>query len=159
MNVKTLMKTKMVTFNVVDIPYAYKAIFGRGIINMFAVVIHMSLLCMKIPTSNGILTIYGQQEDAHDREYNMGSNQKPIHVVGNSEDTVESEEQEEPEELEMKKRLCQDKKNRMQPHKHKKKVCLCEDVHDKLVTIARGVSEEEENALIMCLRNNQNMFS
>jgi hypothetical protein len=26
----------------------------------------------------------------------------------------------------------------MQPHEHTKKVCLCEDVHDKLVSIARG---------------------
>jgi hypothetical protein len=38
----------------------------------------------------------------------------------------------------MKKRLCQDEKKRMQPHEHTKKVHLCKDVHDKLVTIARG---------------------
>jgi hypothetical protein len=29
---------------------------------------------MKIPTVNGILTIYGDQKDAHDREYNVSSN-------------------------------------------------------------------------------------
>jgi hypothetical protein len=43
-----LMRTEMVTFDVVDILYAYKAIFGRGIINKFAAVIHMPFLSMKI---------------------------------------------------------------------------------------------------------------
>jgi hypothetical protein len=132
------MRTGMVTFDVVDIPYAYKAIFSRGIINKFTSVIHMLFLCMKIPTANDILTIYGDQVDAHDREYNVGSSQKPIHIVGSSKDTLESEEEDEPEELEMKRRLFQDEKKRMQPHEHTKKVRLCKDVHDKLVAIARG---------------------
>jgi hypothetical protein len=109
--------------------------------------------------ANGILTIYGDQEDAHDREYNVVSNQKPLHTVGNSEDTPQSEEEEEPEELEIKKKLCQDEKKRMQPHKHTKKVRLCEDVHDKTITIARGMTKEEENALITFLRNNQDVFA
>jgi hypothetical protein len=121
------MRTEMMTFDVVDIPYAYKAIFGRGIIK-FAAVIHMPFLCMKIPTSYGILTIYGYQEDAHNREYNVGKNQKPEHVVGNSEDAMESKEEGEPEELEMKKRLYQDEKMRIQLHEHTKKVCLCVEV-------------------------------
>jgi hypothetical protein len=79
---RALMRIAMVTFNVVDIPYAYKAIFSKGIINKFAVVIHMLFLGMMIPTSNEILTIYGDQEDAHDREYNVGKNQKLVHAVG-----------------------------------------------------------------------------
>jgi predicted phosphoribosyltransferase len=93
---------------------------------------------MKIPTTNGILAIYGDQEDAHDKKYNVVSNKKLIHIVSFSEDALESEEEEEPEELEMKKRLCQDEKKRMQPHEHTMNVRLCEYVHDKLVTIARG---------------------
>jgi hypothetical protein len=47
----------------------------------------------------------------------------------------------------------------MQPHKHTKKAHLGEDVHDKMVTIARGMTKEEENILIMCLHNNQDVFS
>jgi hypothetical protein len=156
---RALMRTTMVTFDVVDIPYAYKAVFGRGIINKFIAVIHMPFLCMKIPTANGILTIYGDQEDAHDREYNMGSNQKPVHIVENSEDTLQSEGEEEPKELEIKKKLCQYEKKRMQPHEQMKKVRLCEDVHDKTITIARGMTGEEEKALITCLRNNQDVFA
>jgi hypothetical protein len=62
-----LMRTEILTFNVEGIPYAYKAISDRGIINKFAVVIYMSFLCMNIPTANDILTIYRDQEDAHDR--------------------------------------------------------------------------------------------
>jgi hypothetical protein len=63
-----LMRTKMVTFHVVDISYAYKAIFDRGIINKFAVVIHMPFLCMEIPTSNDILTIYGRRGNRRRRK-------------------------------------------------------------------------------------------
>jgi hypothetical protein len=84
LGIGALMRTEMVTFDVVDIPYAYKAIFRRGIINKFSAVIHMPFLCMKVPTSNGNLKIYRDQEDAHDKEYNVVSNQKPIHVVLNS---------------------------------------------------------------------------
>jgi hypothetical protein len=153
------MRIEMVTFDVVDIPYAYKAIFGRGIINKFASVIHIPFSCMKIPTSKGILIIYGNQQDAHDREYNVGMNQKPVHAVGNNEDTLGSKEEDELEELVTKMRLHQDENKRMQPYGHMKKVHLCEDIHEKMVTIARQMTEEEENALITCLRNNQYVFS
>jgi hypothetical protein len=47
LGIGALMRTEMVTFDVVDIPYAYKTFFGRGIINKFAAVIHMPFLCMK----------------------------------------------------------------------------------------------------------------
>jgi hypothetical protein len=119
-----LMRMEIVTFDVVDIPYTYKAIFGRGIKNKFVAVIHMPFLCMEIPTSNDIFTTYGDQEDAHDIEYNVDKNQKTVHAVGNNEEAIESEEEREPEELETKKRLCQDEKKRMQPHEHAKKVSL-----------------------------------
>jgi hypothetical protein len=88
----------------------------------------------------------------------VGSNQKLIHVDGNNEDILESEEEEESEELEMKKRFCQDEKKRMQPHEHTNKARLCKDVHDKPVTKARGVTKEEENVLFTFLRNNQVCF-
>jgi hypothetical protein len=32
----------------------------------------------------------------------------------------------------------------MQPHEHTKKVRLCKEAHDKLITIAKGMTEEEE---------------
>jgi hypothetical protein len=99
-----LMRTKMVTFDLVDIPIQSNLQKGNHI-----------KVC-------GSYT--------HDREYNVGSNQKLIHVDGNNEDMLESEEEEEPEELEMKKRFFQDEKKRMQPHEHTKKVRLCKYVHD-----------------------------
>jgi hypothetical protein len=47
----------------------------------------------------------------------------------------------------------------MQPHENIKKVCLCEDVHDQLVTVAKGMTEKDENNSITCICNNQDVFA
>ena len=41
-------RTEHITFDVVEMPYSYRAILGRGTINKFEAVIHQFYLCMKI---------------------------------------------------------------------------------------------------------------
>ena len=48
-------RTEPITFDVVDINYPYNAIFGRNTLVKFAVVIHQSYLCMKLPSVGGII--------------------------------------------------------------------------------------------------------
>ena len=60
----TLARTEFIPFDVADVSYPYNAIFGRGIMNKFAAVIHQGYLCMKIPTFCGALSIYNDQEEA-----------------------------------------------------------------------------------------------
>jgi hypothetical protein len=44
--------------------YPYNAIFGRNTFNKFAAVIHQGYLLMKIPTTAGVISVYGSQEEA-----------------------------------------------------------------------------------------------
>ena len=48
----------------VDINYPYNAIFGRNTLVKFAAVIHQSYLSMTLPSAGGVITVFGNQEDA-----------------------------------------------------------------------------------------------
>ena len=54
-------RTEMITFDIVNMDYPYTAIFGRGILNKFKMVIKQSNLCMKMPSPFGIITVHGDQ--------------------------------------------------------------------------------------------------
>jgi hypothetical protein len=44
--------------------YPYNAIIGRETLNAFEAVLHPAYLCMKIPSNQGPISIYGSQEAA-----------------------------------------------------------------------------------------------
>ena len=50
------------TFDVVDLPYQYNAVLGRGTLNAFGAVPHHNYLCLKIPGPEGVITIRGDQD-------------------------------------------------------------------------------------------------
>jgi hypothetical protein len=50
-----------ITFNVVDMTYPYNAIFGRGLLNTFETTLHSAYLCLKIPTTFGVIFVFGNQ--------------------------------------------------------------------------------------------------
>ena len=68
--------TEAITFDVVDINYPYNAIFGRNTLVKFAVVIHQPYLCMKLPTAGGVVTVFGNQEEARRYEDNTSCTNK-----------------------------------------------------------------------------------
>ena len=43
--------------DVVEMPYPYRAILGRGTINKFEAIVHQLYLCMKIPAPTGVITV------------------------------------------------------------------------------------------------------
>ena len=55
-------RTEHITFDVVDMLYNYNAIFGRGVTNIFSVVLHPGYLYMKLPSTRGIIAVYGNQD-------------------------------------------------------------------------------------------------
>jgi hypothetical protein len=57
-------RIKTLTFDVVDMYHPYFAIFRRGFINKFDIVIKQQFLCMKIPTPKGVITVFGDQQEA-----------------------------------------------------------------------------------------------
>lgn len=53
--------TEDITFDIVNIEYPYTAIFGRGVINKFNILIRQSHFCMKMPSPFGVITMHGDQ--------------------------------------------------------------------------------------------------
>ena len=130
-------RTEAITFDVVDINYPYNAIFGRNTLVKFATVIHQSYLCMKLPTAGGIVTVFGNQEEARRCEDNASTTNKNVHVIETPNEDNEASSSEEPE-----------KSGGVSPAEHTKKVPLCEDVPDRMVIIGKGLEEAEEARLI-----------
>jgi hypothetical protein len=61
-------RTEYITFDVVGMLYPYNAIFGRGLLNTFEATLHSGYLCLKIPTTFGVISIFGSQKDAKNIE-------------------------------------------------------------------------------------------
>jgi hypothetical protein len=57
-------RTESLTFDVVDNYHPYLAIFGRGFMNKFDTVIRQQFLCMKMPAPKGVITVFGNQQEA-----------------------------------------------------------------------------------------------
>jgi len=83
-------RTEAITFDVVGINYPYKAIFGRNTLVKFAAVIHQPNLCMKIPSAGGVVTVYGNQEEARRCEDNAYSTNKTVHIIEAFEEDTEA---------------------------------------------------------------------
>ena len=141
-------RTEAITFDVVDINYPYNAIFDCNTLVKFAAVIHQSYLCMKLPSAGGVITVFGNQEEARRCEDNASTANKNIHVIETPEEDTEAAISEDPEES-----------GGVSPAEHTKKVPLCEDVPDRMVIIGKGLEEAEEARLIQFVYNNQDVFT
>jgi hypothetical protein len=56
-------RTEYLSFDVVEMYYLYNGILGRGFLNKFEAIIHQAYLCVKIPATQGVITIWGHQND------------------------------------------------------------------------------------------------
>jgi hypothetical protein len=50
--------TEYISFDIVDMLYPYNAIFGRGLLNTFEAALHSSYLCLKIPATFRVISIF-----------------------------------------------------------------------------------------------------
>jgi hypothetical protein len=73
-----------VVFEIVDMEFPYNAITGRVTINIFEAVLRPTYLCMKIPSNQGVISVYGSQEAARRPE---GTLQEPriVHNIDKAE--------------------------------------------------------------------------
>jgi hypothetical protein len=56
------------SFDVVEMYYPYNGILGRGFLNKFEAIIHQAYLCVKIPATQGVITIWGHQNGGRNLE-------------------------------------------------------------------------------------------
>ena len=82
---------------------------------------------MKLPTAGGIVTVFGNQEEARRCEDNASIGNTNVHVIETPNEDNEAASSEEPE-----------KSGGVSPAEHAKKVPLCEDVPDRMVIIEKG---------------------
>ena len=135
----------------VDINYPYNAIFGCNTLVKFAAVIHQPYLCMKMPSAGGVITVYGNQEEACRCKGNAYSANKMVQAIEAPEeddDAVATEDEQRSQRSEG-----------VSPVEHTKKVPLCEDMPDRMVIIGKELEKAEEARLIQFLRNNQDIFT
>jgi hypothetical protein len=72
-------RTETLTLNVVDMYNSYLTFFGRGFINKFDAVIRQQFLCMKIPAPKGVITVFGDQQEARNIEKGFTPGQSNLH--------------------------------------------------------------------------------
>jgi hypothetical protein len=70
-----------ITFDVINMPYPYNAIFGWGLLNTFEAALHSGYLCLKIPATFDVITIFGSQQDAKNIEKGFTPGQKNMHFL------------------------------------------------------------------------------
>jgi hypothetical protein len=81
--------TETLIFDVVDIYHPYLAIFGRGFMNKFDAVIRQQFLCMKIPAPNGVITVFGDQQEARNIEKGHTPGQANVYQLKTTEERRE----------------------------------------------------------------------
>jgi hypothetical protein len=69
--------------------HPYLAIFGRGFIDKFDVVITQQFLCMKILTPKGVITIFGDQQVVRNIEKGHTLGQNNVHHLNSTEEKKE----------------------------------------------------------------------
>jgi hypothetical protein len=122
--------------------YPYNAIIGRGTFIVFEEILHLAYLCMKIPSEQGPIVVYGSQEVAR-RAEGSWTDSKDIHNI--------------------------DEAEAYQQYKHKREkaasadqpmpMLLCEDIAEQKVLLGSQLSDEQEKTLLRFLFNNKDVFA
>jgi hypothetical protein len=141
-------RMETLTFDVVDIYHPNLTIFGRGFMNKFDAVIRQQFLCMKIPAPNGVITVFGDQQEARNIEKGHTPGQTNVYQLKSTEERKEPYEE-----------AKRDKeKIEIAADGETKKVYL-DDMPDRAVTIGAHLSSEEEEKLIQFLNKNKDVFA
>jgi hypothetical protein len=82
-------RTKYITFDAVDMIYSYNAIFGWGLLNTFEAALHSAYLCLKVPATFDVITIFDSQKEARNIERGFAPGHKNMHFL--REDTDQPE--------------------------------------------------------------------
>jgi hypothetical protein len=142
-------RTEYLSFDVVEMYYPYNGILRRGFLNKFEAVIHQAYLCVKIPATQGVITIWGHQNDGRNLERGRTLGQRNVHTLN---EAVKGKE------VEKKPKADREKVN-MQPDCDTKKVLLDAMVLDQTVIIGSNLLLGEEVMLVQFLQKNRDVFA
>jgi hypothetical protein len=134
-------RSEQITFDVVDMVYPYNTIMGRGSINKFEAAIHDLYLCMKIPGSQGVITVYGNQQTAHNIERDFVPGQQNVHCLTAQREGFEGTRPVTDEKI----------KAHLQSNDGTKAVPLDLATPKQTVVISKNLTSRDEEKLISCL--------
>jgi hypothetical protein len=135
-------RTEYLSFDVVEMYYPYNGILGRGLLNKFEAIIHQAYLCVKIPVTQWIITIWVHQNDGRNLERGHTPGQRNIHAL---DEAVRSKEEEKQPKVD-------NEKVNMHPNCDTRKVLLDAMVLDQTVIIGSDLSPDEEGRLVQFLQ-------
>jgi hypothetical protein len=140
--------TEHITFDVVDMLYNYNAIFGRGVTNVFSAVLHLGYLCMKLPSTKGIIAVYANQDLTRIAEETTTPGQKNVHNLDKEKPKDKEPSSDEPEQ-----------QARAKPAEETKRVTLFEGNTSKQVIISAKLDSKNQSELIQFLHDNSDIFA
>ncbi|XP_066323917.1 uncharacterized protein [Miscanthus floridulus] len=138
--------TETITFDIVNMDYPYTAIFGRGVLNKFEIVIKQSYLCMKMPSPFGIITVHRDQAASRQIEGNPILGYILINEVAKKPPTEETNNEKAIE-------------PRAEATEDTQKAPLSKLVPEKCMHIGSDLIKEENDNLLVFLRGNQDIFA
>jgi hypothetical protein len=133
---------------VVDIYHLYLVIFGRGFMNKFNAVTRQQFLCMKMPAPKGVITVFGNQQEARNIEKGHTPGQTNVYQLKTADEKKETYEgaRRDKEKIE----IAADGET--------KKVNL-NDMPNRAATIGANLSAEEDRELVRFLNKNKDVFA
>jgi hypothetical protein len=141
-------RNEQVTFDIIDMVYPYNAIMGRGSINKFEAAIHGLYLCMKILGTQGVITVYGNQQTVRNIERDFVLGQRNVHCL-TTQRKVEATRPTNDEKV----------KEQLQSNDGTKTVPLDPATPKQTVVISEDLTSQDEEKLIFCLSRNKDVFA
>jgi hypothetical protein len=145
--------TEHITLDVVDMLYTYNAIFRRGLLNTFEAALHSGHLCLKVPTTFGIITVFDSQKQAGSIEHGFILDHKNVHFL--REDARQHEQVQPPS---MQEALAEFRKA-IEAEGNFKQVPLDPMTLDRVVSIGTNMSLREQTELLQFLNKNNDFFA
>jgi hypothetical protein len=142
-------RSEQVTFDIVDMVYPYNTIMGRGSINKFEAAIHGLYLCMKIPGPQGVITVYGNQQNARNIKRDFVPGQRNVHCLMTKREVSEATRPAANEKV----------KAQLQSNDGTKTVPLDPATPKQTVVISEDLTLQDEEKLISCLSRNKDVFA
>jgi hypothetical protein len=122
---------------------------GRGSINKFEAAIHGLYLCMKIPSPQGAITVYSNQQTTRNIERDFIPGQRNVHCLTTQREVSEA----------TRPTANEHEKAQLQSNDGTKTVPLDPVTPKQTVIISEDLTSQDEEKLISCLSRNKDVFA
>jgi hypothetical protein len=133
--------------------YPYNAIFVRGLLNTFETALHSGYLCLKIPSTFGVISIFGSQKDTRNIEQCFLPSHKNVHFLR------EESEQYQQSACPLKSEALVEFKKVIEADGSFKNVALDPGVPDRAICLSTKISLHEQLEILAFLDKNSDVFT